>query len=1047
MPGGWWHDSETAGRVICDLCPRECHLAEGDRGFCFVREYSGGQMQLTTYGRSTGFCIDPIEKKPLNHFYPGTSVLSFGTAGCNLGCKFCQNWDISKSREIRQLSEEATPETIAEAALQLGCQSVAFTYNDPVIWAEYAIDVARACHQRGIKTVAVTAGYISEAARQPFFEVMDAANVDLKAFNEDFYRLITLSHMQPVLDTLKWLADESDTWFEITNLIIPGENDSDDELSRMVDWILANLGDDVPVHFSAFHPDYRMTDKPRTPHETLLRAHSLAKEQGIRHAYVGNVNDEQHQSTYCPSCSTLLIQRDWYELGSYQLDGNRCGQCGHQVAGRFADQPGDWGRKRQPVRIQDYASKPNPRLQDPAMSSSADSPQSASPNTDFSPLSEPDQQRVHRATCQLLAKAVVGDASPDLADALGPAADSTVMGCFVTLKKDQQLRACCGVLNRPFSLADALQQAAVSTATRDRRFPPISPAELEGLKVDISLLHNFQPVDIPADQRQSVIQVGHHGLVIRQGNKSGLLLPVVAVDFGWDSEQFLRRVCHKAGLPEDAWQQDDASLQTFEVQVIEAAWDTSVLISIDDSALLQPAELSALADHSRQNLAALIAGATPNYYLTNCPDMMIHGLALQLTDPGSGGTIQSGRLSAGNKVPLQATLFQLVENLARALGRQDVKRQFVEQMQPQLLLLEDPIPHGSLETADPAAIDQQRAIVISDGEQSAWLSDRGQSAQQGVDELSELAKVTHLKDWQLVSYRSASTTSPFRFSMLRQASQENDNSTRAAAVAGRFYPGDADELVAMTDDLLGDIPDEKMAAAAVMVPHAGLVFSGRLAADVLKRVEIPSTVIIISPKHTPLGADWAIDPHAAWSIPGKRIETDMELAQVLADSIDGLELDEAAHRNEHGIEIELPLLSRLAPKTRVVGIAVGNASLADCQGLGDQLAGVLGTLPQQPLLVISSDMNHFANDKRTRQVDALALAAMESLDPAQLYETVTEKEISMCGMRPAVIVMQCLRQLGQLGSCSQVGYTTSADVSGDSSRVVGYAGLILQAKR
>ena len=211
-------------------------------------------MQLTTYGRSTGFCIDPIEKKPLNHFYPGTSVLSFGTAGCNLGCKFCQNWDISKSREIRQLSEEATPETIAEAALQLGCQSVAFTYNDPVIWAEYAIDVARACHQRGIKTVAVTAGYISEAARQPFFEVMDAANVDLKAFNEDFYRLITLSHMQPVLDTLKWLADESDTWFEITNLIIPGENDSDDELSRMVDWILPTWGTTCRSIFLLFIP-------------------------------------------------------------------------------------------------------------------------------------------------------------------------------------------------------------------------------------------------------------------------------------------------------------------------------------------------------------------------------------------------------------------------------------------------------------------------------------------------------------------------------------------------------------------------------------------------------------------------------------------------------------------------------------------------------------------------------------------------------------------------------------------------------------------------
>ena len=321
-PGGWWHDTND-GRMICDLCPRECNLKPGDRGFCFVRQNRDGQIVLTTYGKSTGFCIDPIEKKPLNHFFPGTSVLSFGTAGCNLGCKFCQNHDISKARKVELLSSEALPETIANAAVELGCASVAYTYNDPIIWAEYAIDTAKACRERGIKSVAVTAGYISEQARQPFFEFFDAANVDLKAFTEEFYYQLTLSHIQPVLDTLAWLKRETDVWFEITNLIIPDANDSDDELKQMCDWVLEHVGDEVPVHFTAFHPDFKMMDRPRTPHESLLRGYEVARKTGIKFAYVGNVHDVEHQSTYCPSCRKLLIERDWHQLGRYHMN-NSC---------------------------------------------------------------------------------------------------------------------------------------------------------------------------------------------------------------------------------------------------------------------------------------------------------------------------------------------------------------------------------------------------------------------------------------------------------------------------------------------------------------------------------------------------------------------------------------------------------------------------------------------------------------------------------------------------------------------------------------------------
>lgn len=340
------------GRVQCDVCPRECKLHDGQRGLCFVRAAQGGEIVLTTWGRSSGFCIDPIEKKPLNHFLPGTAVLSFGTAGCNLACSFCQNWDISKSREMDKIADRATPESIADAAERSGCRSVAFTYNDPVIFMEYAIDIAAACRARKIKTVAVTAGYMNDAPRREFYRHMDAANVDLKAFTENFYWSITKGHLQPVLDTLVYLKRETKVWFEITNLMIPDENDSAQEIDAMTRWIVAELGPDVPVHFTAFHPDYRMLDKPRTPHATLTRARQIAIANGVRYAYVGNVHDFGRGSTYCHNCGERVIERDWYELGAWKLDDTgHCLACGAQCAGVFDGRPGEWGRKRMPVKI------------------------------------------------------------------------------------------------------------------------------------------------------------------------------------------------------------------------------------------------------------------------------------------------------------------------------------------------------------------------------------------------------------------------------------------------------------------------------------------------------------------------------------------------------------------------------------------------------------------------------------------------------------------------------------------------------------------------
>ncbi|GAB4108054.1 MAG: AmmeMemoRadiSam system radical SAM enzyme [Phycisphaeraceae bacterium] len=357
MPGDrkykarWWHRHPDTGKVVCTLCPRRCQIPEGGRGFCFVRANHGGELVLTTYGRSSGFCIDPIEKKPLFHFLPGTAVLSLGTAGCNLGCKFCQNWDISKSREMDTLASKASPEAIAETAEAYGCRSIAFTYNDPVIWAEYAIDIAKAARPRGLKTVAVTAGYIEPEARREFFAHMDAANVDLKAFTETFYRKLTQTHLQPVLDTLVYLKRETEVWFEITTLLIPGENDSDDEVRALCDWVRENLGDEVPLHFTAFHPDFKMKDKPPTPHATLIRAREIGLEAGLKFVYVGNVHDPARESTYCPVCGLLLIERDWYQLGRYEVEGGSCRNCGTPLPGVFEDSPGRWGRRRLPVLI------------------------------------------------------------------------------------------------------------------------------------------------------------------------------------------------------------------------------------------------------------------------------------------------------------------------------------------------------------------------------------------------------------------------------------------------------------------------------------------------------------------------------------------------------------------------------------------------------------------------------------------------------------------------------------------------------------------------
>ena len=351
-PARWWH-ALPDGRIQCDLCPRDCKLHEGQRGACFVRQRSGDAMHLTTYGRSSGFCIDPVEKKPLNHFYPGSSVLSFGTAGCNLACKFCQNWDISKSRDMDKLMAEASPEAIARAAQQAGARSVAFTYNDPVIFAEYAMDVADACQALNVQTVAVTAGYMHAAPRAEFYAKMDAANIDLKGFTERFYASLCAARLADVLDTLVYVKSETSCWLEITTLLIPGENDSDAEVKNLARWVRAELGPDVPLHFTAFHPDFKMADTPATPPATVQRARRIAQDEGLHYVYTGNIHDVEGGSTWCPGCHAELVRRDWHEVSAYCITpAQRCGACGTHIAGRFGVFERPFGRRRIPVVIQ-----------------------------------------------------------------------------------------------------------------------------------------------------------------------------------------------------------------------------------------------------------------------------------------------------------------------------------------------------------------------------------------------------------------------------------------------------------------------------------------------------------------------------------------------------------------------------------------------------------------------------------------------------------------------------------------------------------------------
>ncbi len=863
-PAGWWHESDDEPSLVCDLCPRGCSLAEGKRGFCFVRRNVGGQMVTTTYGRSSGFCIDPIEKKPLNHFYPGSSVLSFGTAGCNLGCKFCQNWEISKSRQVDALGECADPETVAHAAQQLGCQSVAFTYNDPVVWAEYAMDCAKACRAVGLKTVAVTAGYISPLARKPLFEWMDAANVDLKGFTEDFYRDLTNSRLAPVQDTLRWLARESNVWLEVTNLLIPGKNDSDEELKRMCAWFVEALGPDVPLHFTAFHPDFHLKDIPPTPPATLRKAHEIAGLAGLKYVYTGNVSDRTRQSTYCPGCGQVLVARDGYRLSVYDLQQDRCRGCGMTIAGRFGDGPGDWGPRRQSVRISAYArprSAPATVPQPPGeqdgnktMVQASNSPADDANRDIETFLLSPDQeQAIFQATGRRLIAAVLGQIPQPLEQSLAGLAGMAVAGVFVTLRRAGMLRSCCGSLGQASPLDKAIEHAAVATAKNDPRFPPISPVELPYLDVDVWLLGKLEPVLAKGCQRRSAVVIGKHGLAIAQGNRHGLLLPGVAVEHRLDAQGFLEQVCRKAGLPADAWQDDDASLMTFQGHAIEGPLKTLLAdsplalgegagvranvspltpgegqgVRANDSprppavghhvghhvpmvvvgrmgegqgvraAIFRPGpgqdDLAILSDASRRNLHALMMGATPACYVPGAFDGGVQGIVLSLQLPGKTDRIDCSQIDIRGEMPLQSSLFELTKAAAGLLQQGGVSAAALSGAGLGLTVLWDAAMHGSPEAPQLQGLDpHHRSLLVV--RQNHWAL--AWDPQAGPEDLLRQAvdrlRLPSAVRGSVFSLAVVSTADRIVVANVPQPSAGAE--IRLPAAAGTFYPRDAAEI-------------------------------------------------------------------------------------------------------------------------------------------------------------------------------------------------------------------------------------------------------------
>lgn len=670
------------------------------------------------------------------------------------------------------------------------------------------------------------------------------------------------------------------------------------------------------------------------------------------------------------------------------------------------------------------------------------------PSPDLRPrrlnLTPTQQQYILAATAEVICATAL-NRPPVISDStLAGAARELVSGAFVSLKRGQNLRGCCGGLqNGPITLGRALYDAAVRSVVDDVRFPVVSPNELEHLHMEIWLLHSPESVQARGEARAQAVRTGgKHGLIVTRGGNRGLLLPGVAADHDWDAHRFLQQTCIKAGLHPSMWQDDATSVSTFEGDVLRGRLGDLRADEADLPSVIPVGrnEVTAYVAFCRENLRALLSGALPSYYLIGQRDFNVTGVALHMGATGHDSGLQFCHLALRQGVPLQATLFQLTRQAAEHLAREGIAASRVDNLPIGLTLLFDPNLHGHMASVELAGLDvRRRGLAALERDRVGLVFDVDRTAESLLEEAARLAQVRGAGNAGVFSFEVVTSEPTVRLSTAPRPMA--GPAVRLPAVAGRFYPADAGALAAVVDELLAGRRAAE-AWAAALVPHAGLRYSGRLAAEVLSRVRLPPRVIVLGPKHTPLGMEWAVAPHETWRIPGCTLPSDPAFARVLADAIPGLELDAAAHQAEHAIEVQLPLLARLAPDVKVVGIAIGHADLASCLRFAEGLANVLRRCEEQPLLLISSDMNHFATDEATRQLDALALGVLEGLDPKEIHDTVSENQISMCGILPAVIVLETLRRLGRLKRAQRVGYATSADVTHDTSRVVGYAGML-----
>ncbi len=647
------------------------------------------------------------------------------------------------------------------------------------------------------------------------------------------------------------------------------------------------------------------------------------------------------------------------------------------------------------------------------------------------------------AAGELTQAAVLGRAVSIPDPTLAGAADQMLAGAFVSLKRGKHLRSCCGMLGQPISLARAIQDAAYRTAREDMRFPSVSPTELPYLDLELWLLYAPEPVEARGDERIAAVTVGRHGLQVVRGQSRGLLLPGVAVEHDWDAEEFLEQVCIKAGIHPTAWKDDATALFTFEGDAIRGRVGTADLATVPTRpAPFTAQEVEAYAEFCRNNIVALLTGATPSYYFFGAPDGNVAGVVVSVRHAKATEPLTFSQISLRPGVPLQSTLFTMAQNAAQVLVRGGLRANELSSVSVGLAVLHDPAMHGTVASTEFEGIDpRRRAVLISERNRSGLVFDHQGTAQKLVQEAAQQANVSNPVAAAVFSLAALSTLDRLTFSTAPQPVR--GPALRQPGVAGMFYPADPVELTRMVDEMIAaGNKGRSRAWPAAMVPHAGLIYSGRIAAAVLRRIKFPSTVIVIGPKHTPLGMEWAVAPQQTWSMPGFTIESDVKLARQLTDAIPGLVLDAGAHQREHAIEVELPFLARLAPEIKVVGVAIGGGDYERCMSFAEGLAAVLRDREERPLLLISSDMNHFATDAESRRLDEVALAAIDTLEPKHIYDTVTQNRISMCGVLPAVIVIETLRRLGGLKKAERVGYATTADVTGDTSRVVGYAGML-----